>query len=330
MDLPATEPFRLSAKRLEAPHPALWFLAGGSVIVAAAAAAVAETYAESGTACGGPWRPIPDTTGFCTPFYDRREVVVWLLVGLGLAVLLVALVGAVRRAGGQGFLWEWPARREYAGRSFLRALALPLAYVPVGLAGFAASGQGGVVLSGLPTAWEHLALLLGVVAVALWSKGLGLSRRYALGAAAVAYLPMVGLLSVTGLALESFPIDTTARLPGFLVWFVVGPPVLWLCLLAAAELERRTRLRGPSEWVSSLVLLGGAVTATVILVSQVLPAFAGAEGGRPYPRGGITAEVWQPVFVTAAGLGLVAVLLGLISGGRKECNRLRPSRLPSS
>lgn len=159
--------------------------------------------------------------------------------------------------------------------------------------------------------------------------GLGLSRRFALGAAAVAYLPVVGLLSAAGLALESYPIDTTARLPGFPVWFAVGPPLLWLCLLAAAELQRRTRLRGPSEWVSSLVLLGGTVIATVILVSQVLPAFADAEGGRPYPRGGIAADVWQPAFVRAAALGLVAVLLGLIAGGRERRGHVPPGRRPS-
>ncbi len=298
-----------SLRALRRVHPALWLLAAGMTLLAAGSGYAVEVYAESATTCGSLLRPLA-AEGFCEPYFAERETVVAVLLVLSACLAAAAGASAARRAdervGAQRALVD---RGRFAVESFWWSVALPFAGLPVLFAGEIARGSAsGVIMSGLPSGWAQLGLAASAVILSLMLRRCGLHRRAALAAAATAVPVAFAMQTALGYALEGAPLDETARLAVPPAWWL-SSPVLWLCLLAAAELQRRGFL-GPSEWWTAALLLMATAVATVVLIPQLLPAWRDAQGGRPYPVGGPDVETWLPVLAATAAGCILAVTVG--------------------
>jgi uncharacterized membrane protein YecN with MAPEG domain len=311
---------------VEVAHPAVLLLWAGLAWAAALSAFAVEVYVESGAFCSGLVQGLADGQregGVCAPHYSRRIVVVTLLGLMGLVLMGASCLAARRRP--RASLQRDDRPRQPLTRAALTAgLLSPFAYVPLALFTYIfVTGQGGETSLGLPKGWQHVCHAVGVVLAALWLRRCGLSVRTVLAAVAVSlplmYLTLVGLAPLT----TPFQVDESAALSNNLgVWLLAGV-LVGLSLMGVAALQRRGATAPPAT-LSVTVALASVFGTTVVLMPQLLPRWEDADGGGPYPRGGLEVEVWLPVMFLAAAVAIAVVAAGYASTHRLSKRKAGP------
>lgn len=309
---------RRTARWLDSARPSTWALLGGLTLAAALSAYAVEVYAESATYCGGlVQRGMSAVDSFCSEtLYDERR---WLVAGLAaVGAVLVAFAGYLALRGRQatesatsveGFSWP-----SYLGTCLAVALTVPFAHLVLSVLAGAFADAGLASSTGLPTGWRHVSLALGVSAACLVMGRHGLTERSALAAAGLAVPVALAMQVALAPSLESFTIDDSARITAPAVWLSAAPVVIGALAIVAA-LQRRG-WRAPRPRVGVLAVLASTAAVTVALMPQLLPAYRDAQGGGPYPRGGLGADLWLPIVVGAA----VACVTVVAAGYRREAS----------
>lgn len=298
-----------SARWLSRAHASTWALLGGLTLLAALSAYAVEVYAESATYCGAlVQREVPDLSSFCSEsLYDERRRLVTGLAAAG--IVLMAFAGYLQRRARRSTDAEphveglsWPA---YVGTCAACSVFLPFAHLVAFVLALALADEGLASSTGLPTGWRHISLALGVIAVCLFMSRHGLTQRSALAAVGLAVPVTLAMQIALGVPVESFTIDSSARVTPPAVWLSAAPVVVGALSLVAALQHRGWR--APRPRVGVIAVLVSSAAATVALMPQLLPAYREAQGGGPNPRGGLPPELWLPIVVGVA-LGCLAAI----------------------
>lgn len=309
---------RGTARWLDNARPSTWALLGGLTLAAAVSAYAVEVYAESATYCGGlVQRGLSSVDSFCSEaLYDERRRLVVGLAAVG--AVLVAFAGYLALRGRRATAAEGPveevSRSTYLGTCLAATLAIPFAHLFLSVVAGVFADAGLASSTGLPTGWRHVSLALGVSAACLFMGRHGLTERSALAAAGLAVPVTLAMQVAIGPPLESFTIDGSARITAPAVWLSAAPVLIGV-LAVVASLQRRG-CRAPRPLVGVLAVLGSTAAVTVVLMPQLLPAYRDAQGGGPYPRGGMGADLWLPIVVGAA----VVCVAVIAAGYRREAS----------
>ncbi len=303
---------------VEAAHPAVLLLWAGLAWAAALSAFAVEVYVESAAFCGGLVHGLEDgqrQVGVCAPHYNRRIVVVTLLGLTGLVLMAVSCL-ATRQLPRASLQSDDPPKQPLTRAALTAGLLSPFAYVPLALFTYIfVTGQGGETSLGLPNGWQHVCHAVGVVLAAVYLRRWGVSDRSLLAAVAVAlplmYLTLMGFAPLT----TGFQSDESAALSGNGgVWLLAGL-LAGLSLFGVAILQARG-VTAPPATLSLTVAVASVFGTTVVLMPQLLPGWEDADGGGPYPRGGLDVEVWLPVMSLAAAAAIAVVAVGYASSSR--------------
>lgn len=305
--------------------PAALVCWGGLSLLAALSAAAVEVFIESSTECAGLLRRDALDEVLCGRYYVRRSVVVAFFALLGLSLLATATWRRLRRASA-GDVDADVAARPPLLFVVLAGVVAPLVYVPVAVVTvvvFTSWFAGPGVAQGLPRGWQHVWQDAGVVAACLLFVGRGLALRGAYAAAAVAVPALNALLVGLGDLTRGPSPDRMARLPANpALWLLAGVVVGVVILLFTVAQGHDVRL--PPVGLSVTVLLAAVAVTTVALMPQLLPAYAGARGGGPYPGGGPDPHVWLPAVLVPVAASLLLVLVTALHQSRSSRRGRRP------